>query len=293
MSVPSVAVGLPVYNGADYVEEALRSILGQTHDDLCLIISDNGSTDGTEEICRAASADDERILYERQEVNRGAAWNYNRTVALARSPYFKWAAADDVLAPTCVERCYDVLSTAPSSVVMVYPSTLVIDVVGTPIRTMSDGLEARSRRPHIRFNQVVRHVVLGNPIFGLVRADALARTRGHGNYPSADWVYLAELALLGEIWELPEPLFMRRMHGMTSRAANPDLEQLSAWFDPDATPVTNENGRLLHEYLAAIRHAQLSPWERAATLAQFSVVWSRRHSKWYKWLATRVRPQPT
>lgn len=287
MSGVSVTVGLPVYNGDPYLEDAIRSILGQTHDDLRLVISDNGSTDATEEICRAAAADP-RVVYERQDENRGAAWNYNRTFALAQGPFFKWAAADDMLAPTCVERLYETLSNAPPSVVMVYPRTMIIAADGNPLREWSDGLEARSQRPQMRFSRVVSNVVLGNAIFGLVRADALARTRGHGNYPSADWVFLSELALLGEIWELPEPLFLRRMHDMTSRAANTDLEQLSAWFDPVAAPVTNEKRRLLREYLAAIRHARLSPWERLATLAQFTVAWNRRHSRWYNWLAARA-----
>jgi glycosyltransferase involved in cell wall biosynthesis len=287
MRVTSVTVGLPVYNGAPYLEDAIRSILDKTHEDLRLVISDNASTDETEEICRAAAADP-RVDYERQDVNRGAAWNYNRTVALARSPYFKWAAADDLLAPTCVERCFATLSAAPPTVVMVYPRTTIVDAAGNAVSEWSDGVDSRSPRPRTRFNHVVDRVVLGNPIFGLVRAEALARTRGHGNYPSADWVYLSELALLGEIWELPESLFLRRMHEMTSRAANPELEQLSAWFDPSAVPVRDEKRRLRHEYVAAVRHAQLSRWDRLTTLGQFTVVWSRRHSRWYRWLATKL-----
>lgn len=286
---PSVTVGLPVYNGETYLAEAIHSILSQTHVDLRLVISDNASTDATEEICRAAAASDERVTFERQSENRGAAWNYNRTFALSRSPFFKWAAADDLLAPTCVERCHETLAGAPASVVMVYPRTVIVDAATNAVGGWNDGLDVRSRHPHTRFNRVVRNVVLGNGIFGLVRAEALARTRGHGNYPSADWVFLSELALLGEIWELPEPLFLRRMHENTSRVANPDLEQLSAWFDPRAAPVTNEKRRLLREYIGAIDHAKLSPVEKAATLGQFAVVWNRRHSRWYAWLAARAR----
>jgi glycosyltransferase involved in cell wall biosynthesis len=284
MTVAPVTVGLPVYNGEPYLADAIHSILAQTHYDLCLVISDNGSTDGTEEICREATSDP-RVVYERQDENRGAAWNYNRTVALARSPFFKWAAADDLLAPTCVERCYETLAGAPPSVVMVYPRTVLVDASANPVGEWNDGLEARSGRPHTRFNRVVRNVVLGNGIFGLMRSDALGLTRGHGNYPSADWVFLSELALLGEIWELPEPLFFRRMHDLTSRRANTDLDQLSAWFDPAASPETNEKRRLRREYLAAIRHADLRPRDRLLTRAEFAVVWSRRHSRWYKWLA--------
>jgi len=281
VTVASVTVGLPVYNGERFLAESIGSIFRQTHEDLSLVISDNASTDATEEICRDHATADARVVYERQEVNRGAAWNYNRTFALSRSPYFKWAAADDMLAPTCVQRCYETLSSAPASVVMAYPRTVIIDAEGNAVGEWDDGLDVRGHRPHTRFNQVVRNVVLGNGIFGLVRAEALARTRLHGNYPSADWVFLAELALLGQIWEVPEPLFLRRMHDMTSRAANESLEDVSAWFDPVAEPVTNEKSRLLREYLAAIRHAQLSPRERAATLLMFSAVWFRRHSRLY------------
>ena len=281
MSTPSVTVGLPVYNGEPYLAASIESILGQTHEDLRLVISDNGSTDGTEEISRSFAATDRRVLYERQAVNRGAAWNYNQVFALSHSPYFKWAAADDLLAPECVERCFLTLSGAPLSVVMCYPRTLIVDAAGEPVEEYDDGLDARSPKPHRRFAQVVRNIVLGNPIFGLVRAEALAKTRLHGNYPAADWVLLSELALLGELWEIPEPLFLRRMHAMTSRAANQSLEELSAWFDPAAVPVTNERKRLRREYVAGIRRADLSRVERLATLAIFTPTWIRRHSKWY------------
>ena len=274
----TITIGLPVYNGEPFLTESIDSILGQTYEDIALVISDNGSTDGTEEICRATAARDRRVTYERHDENRGAAWNYNRTIALGSSPYFKWAAADDMLAPTCIERCYETLSNAPSSVVMVYPRTMLVDAKGNEMGEWNDGLDVRSRSPALRFNQVVRNVVLGNGIFGLVRTEALLQTRLHGNYPSADWVYLAELALLGEIWEIPEPLFLRRMHEKTSRAANASLEEISAWFDPAAKPETNEKRRLREEYVQAIRHARLSPRERAAALALFAPVWIRRHS---------------
>ena len=50
---PRVSIGLPVYNGADFLEEALDSLLAQTFEDFELIISDNASTDRTQEICQA------------------------------------------------------------------------------------------------------------------------------------------------------------------------------------------------------------------------------------------------
>ena len=60
---PSVSICLPVYNGENYVREAITSILEQTFEDFELIISDNASTDGTGEICRDAAARDSRVRY--------------------------------------------------------------------------------------------------------------------------------------------------------------------------------------------------------------------------------------
>ena len=103
--VPRVSLGMPVYNAQRFLREVLDSILAQTFTDFELIISDNGSTDATESICREYAARDPRVLYyPNDRVNHGPAWNYNRTEALARGEYFKWAAADDLLAPTLLEN---------------------------------------------------------------------------------------------------------------------------------------------------------------------------------------------
>ena len=89
---------MPVYNGAKFIRQTLDSILAQTFTDFELIISDNGSTDGTDTICSEYAQSDNRIRYYPNSVNRGAAWNYNRVFELARGIYFKWAAHDDLLA---------------------------------------------------------------------------------------------------------------------------------------------------------------------------------------------------
>src|SRR5579871_3942080 len=111
-----VSIGLPVHNGERYLREAIDSLLAQTYRDFELIISDNGSTDGTEAICRAYAAADPRIRYYREEQNRGCAWNWNRVFALARGEIFKWAAHDDVCAPRLVERCLEALDRCPEAV---------------------------------------------------------------------------------------------------------------------------------------------------------------------------------
>ncbi len=73
--IPCVSIGLPVYNGENYLAEALDSLLAQTFADFELVISDNGSTDRTQAICRSYADRDDRIRYCRVETNQGSNWN--------------------------------------------------------------------------------------------------------------------------------------------------------------------------------------------------------------------------
>ena len=277
MRTPPLTVGLPVYNGEAFLAESIDSILAQTFGDFRLVVSDNGSTDATEAICREYAARDPRIVYARHLVNRGAAWNYNAVFASCETPYFRWAAADDVFAPTCFERCHEVMADAPPSVALCYTRTLVIDANGDVVGSYDDDLDLRASTPHGRIGPIVRTMVQGNPLFGLFRSSVLRTTRGHGSFPGADYVLIAEVALRGEIWEIAERLFLRRRHPGISRVVNPSPEEYTLFFDPSAKPVKHERVRLLREYLAAVRHADLTLPERAACYATVTAQWSRRY----------------
>ncbi len=111
-----VTIGMPVFNGAFGIRAALDSLLAQTFQDFVIVISDNGSTDETEEICRAFQQRDERIRYVRQPVNLGAAMNFRFVLFEARTPYFMWAAADDLWACRFIETHLAVLNRDPRAV---------------------------------------------------------------------------------------------------------------------------------------------------------------------------------
>jgi len=95
--IPKVSLGMPVYNGENFIREALDSLLAQTFTDFELIISDNASTDKTEEICRSYADRDRRIKYIRQEINKGGFFNFNYLLNSASGEYFTWVAHDDFL----------------------------------------------------------------------------------------------------------------------------------------------------------------------------------------------------
>jgi glycosyltransferase involved in cell wall biosynthesis len=87
---PRVSVGLPVRNGANYLREALDSLLSQTLADFELVIGDNASTDGTEAICREFAARDDRVRYVRHDTDIGAPRNFNFVFPESQAPYFRW-----------------------------------------------------------------------------------------------------------------------------------------------------------------------------------------------------------
>ena len=129
---PLVSVGLPVYDGEEYVADAISSILAQTYDKLELVIADNASTDQTEQICRKFAALDGRIRYVRNPQNIGAGPNHNLVFTLSTGRYFKWCAADDRINPEFLGSCVALLEERPD-VVLAYPSVRSIDADGNEI----------------------------------------------------------------------------------------------------------------------------------------------------------------
>jgi glycosyltransferase involved in cell wall biosynthesis len=266
MSIPRVSIGLPVYNGENFLKAAIDSILGQTFCDFELIICDNGSDDKTPSICKRFSETDKRVRYYRSEVNRGAAWNYNRTFELARGEFFKWQAHDDLCLPDFVARCLEVFDLAPSSVVLVYPKTEVIDANGNVlVQHVAETIDARDQRPHRRLATVLKNLNMACAVFGLIRSSALRQTRLIGPFIASDYVLLAELAMLGEVREVPQTLFFRRLHPRISTYASRSPTELLQWFDPSQRRHRRWLSPMMWlgvEYLQSARRIPLRPIER-------------------------------
>lgn len=263
--MPLVTVGVPVYNGERYLEEALRSILAQESVDLEVIVSDNGSTDRTGELCASIAAGDNRVRYLRNASNVGAAANYNRLVDLARGDYFKWSAHDDVLAPTMLRDCVAGLE-RDERAVLCYPHALAIDESGANIEPeTADEIEARSDTAHERLREYLAsswHNPRCTAILGVIRTAVLRRTRLIGSYASSDKILLAELALQGTFIRAPGMLLKRRRHGDSSLNAHASLEERMRWFDPSFRGQVNAPHFMwLGKYITAIRSARLSPME--------------------------------
>lgn len=207
---PRVTVGVPVFNGQDLLAGSLDSVLAQTFGDFQLIICDNASSDGTGEICQAYAKKDRRITYLRNEKNIGAAGNLNRLVGLARTPYFKWQAHDDLIAPTFLEKCVAVLDSSPASVGLVIARRRHIDMEGRVLPETS----LIPSYDRISFAQLLKVSPGHFPIFtwGLHRLENLKKARPIGSFYWSDLAHTAELRLLGEFREVPEALYSQRHH---------------------------------------------------------------------------------
>ncbi len=283
--LPLVSVGLAVYNGENYIREAIDSILGQTFRDFELIITDNDSTDGTQQICEAYAAQDERVRYVRNPENIGCTQNQNYTAKLARGKYFKLAAHDDVCAPTMLEKCVAVLEENPD-VVLAFPQAQVIDDEGKPLEKgigkndelyvgMTNAnvhLRVDSSKAHERFGDLACFPHSGHHLFGVIRLESLMRTPLMGTFAGTDLVLLARLSLLGRFYEIPEQLFFLRRHEAQSLSINAiSSHLLSIWYDK------SRRGRLnfprwerFLRYAAAVQETEMSPLGRMSCYGQLA-----------------------
>lgn len=98
-----VSVIIPVYNVADYVEACLRSVMVQTYTDLEILICDDGSTDGSGEICDHLAREDARIRVIHTE-NHGLSAARNACLDMATGEYVAPVDSDDLVADTYIER---------------------------------------------------------------------------------------------------------------------------------------------------------------------------------------------
>jgi glycosyltransferase involved in cell wall biosynthesis len=246
---PKVSIGMPVYNGERFLEQALDSLLSQSFEDFELLIADNASTDGTQDICRSYAAKDARVRYVRNRENYGVIANFNNVFRLTGGRYFKWAAYDDVCAPEFLARCVEILDSDPT-VVLACSRIKGIDEDGHRVGyeslpgpgleraidkhlDMDASISSAAMDPTKRWRWMMENLWWTPQLYGVIRADVLAKTKLHPAHFMGDHILLAELALHGRFYEVPEDLLFVRVHAQkTSRVAGP--RQRLAVVRPDA-----------------------------------------------------------
>ncbi|MBD2260572.1 glycosyltransferase [Pseudanabaena sp. FACHB-2040] len=118
MSVPTVSVLMPVYNGSDYLQESIDSILNQTYSDFEFVIIDDCSTDNTWEILNFNAQRDHRIKLLQNPENLGLIKTLNKGIKAAQGKYIARQDADDISLPERLEREVEVLDRQPDCILV-------------------------------------------------------------------------------------------------------------------------------------------------------------------------------
>ncbi|MGW4954699.1 glycosyltransferase family 2 protein [Streptomyces parvulus] len=278
---PRLSVGLPVYNGEEYLAESFEALLGQTYEDFELVVSDNASTDGTRDICRRYAKLDSRVRYVRLSRNIGAAPNHNHVFTECRGELFKWASHDDLYARDLLARCVEALDERPD-VILAHSGQAVVDGDGKVKVPYEYGLATDSPHAPERFRSLLFEPG-GDDFYGVMRADVLRRVKPHDSYHHADRTFVAEITLHGPFHQVPELLYFRRDHPTRAERANPGKRARCVNLDPRRAGPLHPTPRLLAEYVlgfvGAIRRAPLSTADRRACYGHLAA-----------WMTSRVRP---
>ena len=287
---PRVSIGLPVYNGEGHLRVTLDSLLAQTYDEFEIVISDNASTDSTQDICREYGDRDARIRYFRNEKNLGASPNFCRVFELARGEYFKWAGHDDTFEATLLEKAVPILD-GDDSVVLCYWLETMVDGDGQVLRTYSADrrFEVDSSDAATRFAQLLWHErsgFQGDPVYGVIRSDALRTTDLVTPSFQTNWLLMQELSLVGAFFTIPEMLASRHYNAERSTAAS-----LIRWLDSSRSKVGFPHFRVAGDYYrVASRSPHLDRGQRWRVYGEIAKYFSMPdRMRGYVWDLTKGR----
>lgn len=210
MNAGKVTIGIPVYNGAEYLSGALESALGQTFSNFEIIIADNASTDDTELVCKRFVEIDSRIKYVRHSNNIGANANFSFVKDQADGEYFVWLAHDDRWMPEFLDRAVKILD-SDSECPLVFSDFLV--------RNLETGEEfirytcsSNSSIPILRC--AIRLIdTCPSAVYGVHRLESLITTE-FKNFDFADVHFLVELSIKGRIRMMNSPLYIAGTKGV-------------------------------------------------------------------------------
>ena len=209
---PLVSIGIPTYNRADDLPKSVESALAQDYPNIEIIISDNGSTDHTKEVCEQLVQKDSRIKYHRIPVNIGPYPNFQNALEHAQGKYFMWLDDDDALVPNIVSVYSKFMEQNPEYVTVCGE----IHYYGEgKLQYKESGLSLEQNSPKARVSYYYRKVVQGALWHGLHRrywiADIPIR-----NDLAGDWHFIAGVAYRGKIHNLPVHGYNKDYEGVST-----------------------------------------------------------------------------
>jgi glycosyltransferase involved in cell wall biosynthesis len=214
--MPNVSVVMPVLNGEAYLVEAIESVLGQTLEELELVVVDDGSHDTSRAIVKRFAGVDPRVRLVVNERNLGIAAALNQGWRAAQAPFIARLDADDVALPDRLSQQTAFLDAHPS-VAVVGGAARVINSAGRQISTMRFPTASRTIR-----STLLRHNCLAHPTV-MLRRVALEDVGGYRFDHSEDYDLWLRLSERFELANLADPLILYRVHA--GQLSLIDLEQ--------------------------------------------------------------------
>ncbi len=225
---PAVSICLPVWNGEEYLSEAIESALNQSFSDFELLISDDCSEDSSLEIIRSYAGKDSRIRFWTNERRLGVFANMNRCMERARGQFIKLFAQDDILLPDMLSEAVTTLRSHPEVSLFVAKRSL-IDERGTVLDTVSSlanidirvALDAvvsgRSAIESCLFPVVNR---LGEPSTVMIPRRFVGSGFDAGFYQLGDLDYWFQLLQRGDLYQSSKVLCKFRQHAGSATTSN-------------------------------------------------------------------------
>ncbi len=217
-----VSIIMTSWNTAEYIDQAVLSILHSTYSELELVIVDDGSTDDTPLRLASLASQDPRIVVELgPHVGRRRA--LEQAHSLATGDVLAWVDSDDVLHPRALERCTPVIRSGAD---LVYTHRRLLDAAGN-----DRGPHAKNVTPYDPLQLLVSNMIFH---LRLYRRDLFERAGGVGDLESAiDWDLNLRMTELADPVCIPEELYWYRvrpgrMSGTTAQASNGRLAVLRA-----------------------------------------------------------------
>jgi glycosyltransferase involved in cell wall biosynthesis len=228
-----LTIGLPVFNGQNYLESALESLKKQSFKNFKVVVSDNCSTDDSVKIAQSYVNDDSRFTLIKHKENIGGAGNFNSVFKECTTPFFKWMAHDDILHINYLEKCMALATMSDESFVMFDSYANKIDHDGNFIGSYLKEIKLSANSASGRFYRILWADYFSE-IFAIIRTSSIKQSRMHLNKLGSDRHFVSEILLNGGIKYVPEELFHRRHHDQSYCNAIEDNSAKLAWWDPKA-----------------------------------------------------------
>jgi len=210
----TVSVLVPIYNQASFIRETVESVLAQDFAAIELILSDDGSTDGTSDILHEYEAQDPgRVRVVRSERNTGIAGAFNRALDAHTGDYIAWLGGDDVMLPGKLSRQVELLEGRSDVIGCCHDADVFDSASGHSYGRFTEVYNGRRGVRDGGVELLLDPTYLMLPSTMMVRSAAIASLRFDPRIRvSNDWLFDIQLFRHGRVAGLDDVLARYRRH---------------------------------------------------------------------------------